>query len=167
MNTPKFTPLLLCIAVAITLFSCTKQGPAGPMGQAGFQGQPGVQGPAGPQGDTGTANVIYSSWNNSFSGNNGIWAIPELTQNIIDSGLVLVYAKELSTVIALPYSIPQSSYYVVDLISVGQIQLSSSTNLDDFSFSYIIIPGGVPSVNSLHPPDYNSICIHYHIPSDN
>lgn len=81
------------------LVSCSKgdQGPAGPAGPAGAQGATGTQGPAG------SANVIYSQWftpptyvkDTVFS----IWgfyynkATTDITQQVLDSGMVLTYGK--------------------------------------------------------------------------
>lgn len=56
---------VVCIAFAVLMAACGKDGdtgPAGPAGPQGAQGPGGAPGPAGPQGDPGTANVIYSDW---------------------------------------------------------------------------------------------------------
>ena len=112
---------LFTFTVAILLASCIKGGDVGPAGTAGAQGPAGTTGntgptgakgpagaagPTGPAGATGAAgasNVFYSDWitpatSVTDGGGSGsiswiAWdiAAPEITQDAIDKGLVLVY----------------------------------------------------------------------------
>jgi hypothetical protein len=137
---------LFAFIVALGLFGCTKAGPAGPAGQSGAQGPQGPTGNTGPQGDTGTANVIYSNWVSGFSGTIAYWSVPDITTGVLDSSVVLVYERELNAVVQLPFSNPNGSgFYVIDLLTAGQISIycDASDNLSEFSFRYVIIPGGV------------------------
>src|ERR1035438_4088573 len=96
-------PLFITIFVLV-LLGCVKQGPAGATGPQGPQGPQGPTGQGGATGDTGTANVIYSEWNNTFSGSSADWAIPQITQNIADSGVVLVYFMSGTNIFQLNYT---------------------------------------------------------------
>lgn len=81
----------------------TTPGPQGAQGPTGTTGPQGPQGPQGPAGNTGVGNLFFSPWKKP------IWkiqittpegkffigevSVPEITQNIIDKGLVLVYSR--------------------------------------------------------------------------
>jgi len=157
----KVLTTLCCLVLALELSMCSKQGPAG------ATGAPGPQGPAGPQrpkGDTGTANVIYSKWDSSFSGVSAIWNVPVITQGILDSGNVLVYVNQNGYVYPLPYdNLNGSGFYINDLLSPGKISLfcSSAYNLNEFKFRYVIIPGGVSAADADN--GYGYITNKYHI----
>jgi hypothetical protein len=161
---------LLSVFAIITLIQCQKGG-VGPQGEQGAAGQ---QGPAGQQGQTGTANVIHSDW---FRPADTDWietdmdlvdrfsydiAAPGVTQNILDSGVVLVYAKLLqypdwiwasNEIGLLPVSI--TYWYlttkVIDIWSAlpspGNIRVNfqrgGQVPFGNNWFRYIIIPGGV------------------------
>jgi len=133
---------LCCLILALGLSMCSKQGPTGATGATGPQGP---AGPQGPKGDTGTANVIYSKWDSSFSGTSAVWSVPAITRGILDSGNVLVYVEQSGYVYPLPYdNVNGSGFYINDLLYPGQISLycSSAYNLNEFKFRYVIIPGG-------------------------
>jgi hypothetical protein len=136
---------LFLLAVTMELASCTKEGPAGP---AGVQGPQGPTGPTGPQGDTGVANMIYSPWVSGFSGTYSVWTVPQITQGVMDSAAVLVYAMSGNgAVFPLPYNF--SGYSVFYACLVGYIQLSSyNIDLSYYSFRYVIIPPGVKAMTS-------------------
>ena len=120
------------LAAGVSLFfvimtSCSKQGPAGAVGPAG------------------NANVIYSPWTNGFSGTSADWAVPALTQAVLDSSAIQVYMRvDVSQdVFQLPYT-PQP-FYLIDVLSLGQIELlcDAIDDLSAFSFRYVIVPPGL------------------------
>jgi hypothetical protein len=112
---------LFAFIVAILLASCVKDGAVGPAGPAGGQGAAGspgntgptgATGPAGPAGPTGptgstgaqgATNAFYSAWITPATNTAGYDAInpiswytwnipaPEITQAVIDKGLVIAY----------------------------------------------------------------------------
>gem|GEM_PF-661096 len=169
---------LICVGVLIAYFhfSCSK-------------GKDGAQGPPG------TANVIYSSWFSS----GGAWdtttappygayalfnkAAQQITQAVMDSGVVLAYMKGdpttglMNEVFPLPYSVGVG-YGFTDiwdfvLNAPGNIRfLYKSDNpwtpaeLGSISFRYIIIPGGTPGGRMLNPRKmtYEEVCEAYGIP---
>lgn len=108
---------LLSFVLIVSIFAC--EGPAGEVGPQGTQGDQGDQGPAGADGTDGAAgadgtdgaagadgnaNVISSAWftPDAYTLIEDVYGIdyiehdlsaPEITQGIIDSGVVLVYGK--------------------------------------------------------------------------
>lgn len=156
--------------VAFLSVSCSPEdgetgpaGPQGPQGEQGAQGPQGEEGPQGEQGDPGTANVIYSDWFESEFDNDIIAtgssfnvSVPDLTQEIIDQGVVLVFGRNdpvLGTddVFHLPHII-SSNYYSFRLEDVETLVITVSS-LDGVSvgipffedYRYVIIPGGQPA----------------------
>lgn len=160
----KLLTTLCCLILALGFSMCSKQGPAGPQGATGATGATGPQGPQGARGDTGTANVIYSKWDSSFSGTSAIWNVPAITRGILDTGTVLVYVDQNGYVYPLPYdNVNGSGFYLNDLLYSGQISLfcNSSYNLNEFKFRYVIIPGGVAAADAEN--SYEFITSKYHI----
>ena len=140
----------------------------------------GDTGPAGANGATGTANVSYSEWFTATSYVKdtvfGIWGFthtrsaPAITQAILDSGSVLVYAKLLgynplvwptSQVGQLPITLTYVQSGVnVDTwsarISEGNIRIRFVNDKNTYGsiatthqFRYIIIPGGKKIPNAV------------------
>ena len=141
-------------------------GSTGPAGQQGQQGPAGPQGPQGPRGATGSANVIYSYWIPGVYGLANNLSVPDITQGILDSGVVLVYTYVIASkvVYQLPVSFP-NGFYIDDDYEIGEISIASSNILSAYYFRYIIIPGGVFSGQSI-PKDYHTLCQQYDIPEN-
>ncbi|GAB5476426.1 MAG: hypothetical protein Mars2KO_45250 [Maribacter sp.] len=104
--------------IALTITSCTKEGPEGPIGPIGPQGAQGLEGEQGVQGDTGqdgedgNANVIASPWIEPTSADmyvidnlrNKVMVLDEnMNFNTIHNGTILVYYDNDVTVHSLPY----------------------------------------------------------------
>ena len=140
------------------------QGEQGEQGEQGPQGEQGEQGEQGPKGNTGTANVIYSDWIDSGFDDNitddfdgFLIDAPKVTQEIIDTGVVLVYAKSNTNVyFTLPVTFYQglNESYFVRINSPGSINIGvqgvEGNNVigEPFlnnQFRYVIIPAGVPA----------------------
>ena len=141
------------------------QGPSGADGTDGADGadgQDGANGADGQDGATGTANVIYSDWiasdfPNSINDTFDQWELnaPELTQEIHDTGVILVYAR-IGTLI---HKLPDSFFTSIqehwnfrlldtndDLIAIRVHSIDGSnigTPYLNEDFRYVIIPGGV------------------------
>jgi len=150
-------------------------GPAGPQGEQGPAGQDGADGQDGAQGETGSANVIYSDWIDSGFENDitdGFDAFnidaPEITQEILDTGIILVYARSTTNTI---YQVPVTFYgflnesYFFRIINAGTLNIGVEgigTNnigepfLNDV-FRYVIIPGGQQTTGKQTPPDYTKM----------
>ena len=155
------------------LLSCTKgdQGPAGPAGPTGATGATGAQG------STGSANVVYSQWftppsyiKDTVFGIYGFYydkATTDITQPVLDSGIVLTYGKldgyvssiwPTNQVGQLPITVTYqegSSTYVDTwqaFATLGNLTIQFQDNLDLYNgisnahkFRYIIIPGAQKS----------------------
>lgn len=165
---------LLFVPVLALIVAGGCEGPEGDEGPEGPPGAQGIQGEQGPQGDPGTANVIYSDWLQL----EGVWrdstffgvdwkvnhlTVPDLTQEVIDNGVVLCYGEFSNNVVPLPYY--SKSYiltFTLDLNKIifmtsnpdftGGVSLSSS-----FNFRYIIIPGGVAATGTKSTIDYSKL----------
>lgn len=172
----------ISIAVCLFIFSCEgedgaigpqgERGPQGEQGEPGESGEPGVngdqgpqgntgpQGDQGPQGDPGTANVMYSDWIQSpFPANItnvslGFFIDDDtITEEIINSGVVLVYGSSTNAfnqfVFALPH-LSSGNFYSFTITEVGMLGIFvESINNDPVGmplfdkYRYIIIPGSV------------------------
>lgn len=124
-------------------------------------GAPGLTGPAGP---AGTANVIYSEWASAPAatsttidgtlGNTTSIAVPQLTQEILNQGTVMVYGKFSTTIFPLPYvstaggSANTLTFYPeLNSIKLFRFKHDGSGGVSiptSLQFRYIIIPGGTP-----------------------
>jgi hypothetical protein len=165
--------LFLFAAVSAFIFAgCGKEGPQGP------------QGPAGQN-----ATVYYSEWFSptAWSGGSGDWFFaanaPDLTQDIVENGVVLAYAwlandlYEGSSVRPLPaYAVGANWSFLIH--AYGSIEF----NCDMFApplttgnkFRFVAIPGTVPALKSGTPGyrseqelknmSYKEICRLYNIP---
>lgn len=159
------------VILLITFTACSgddgAMGPQGERGEQGPQGPQGETGQDGAQGETGTANVIYSEWfDTQFSNNieesssNFTINAPQIDDAIINSGVVLVYAKRnvvtesglAPQVYQLPFVIGgtrQQSYYFTYV--EGKITIIVMANEEGeevgaanfiTQYRYVIIPGG-------------------------
>ena len=121
--------IVVVIAMAFaTLSSCAKEGAQGPTGVQGSAGIQGVKGNTGPTGNTGAtgqsgATLIvkqFTLYPSDFSeyGTPGelqhrysaTRSIPEITNNIYNSGLVVIYYQGSGTTPPPWYSLPQTLY---------------------------------------------------------
>jgi hypothetical protein len=141
--------------------SC-KKGDVGPAGEQGEQGE------KGDKGDVGTANIIYSAWQNITFDANGFATIaaPKITADILNKGEVKVYVNVNTAadpaIAVLPLTLPinATTTFVFEspLISVGSIELSCSHVLSNLPVRYVIIPGGVSArAVSVNWADYNEV----------
>lgn len=111
--------MMLIAFVTLAIVSCTPEdGDTGPVGPVGSPGPAGATGPAGPAGQNGqdgtdgnanvgavTFNLLSSAWS---TGSIKTYAryIPEITQEVVDDGLVMVYQRQAPDTDwdALPFS---------------------------------------------------------------
>ena len=107
---------LLILTSSLIFSSCTKEGPVGPAGKDG------------------NANVVSSTLTNvSWDEDGNTWVInltyPAITQEIINSGAVLVYIGGNNSYTQLPFTIYSSDEYSTSFnyaVSVGSIQIECS-----------------------------------------
>ncbi|MBZ4192669.1 collagen-like protein [Niabella beijingensis] len=165
----KAAPVVIAATVFIT--AC-KKGDAGPQGPKGDAGEQGIKG---DKGATGTANVTYSDWfvpsSYTILTSYGIKhfyynkAVPQLTDQLLKTGTVLVYARLEGYVTSIWPSGQMAQLPVAVVWQSGgtsftdtwsafctkgniKIDMANSGNYYSaippaHSFRYIIIPGGV------------------------
>lgn len=173
------------------IISCQKgdPGPAGAAGPAGPAGSAGSTGATGPQGPAGSANVIYSQWftppawiKDTIFGEYGFnytKATTDITQPVVDSGVVLTFGKlngytsliwPTAQVALLPitltYRLSGTIYNDTwsALATAGNLKIRFVDDQNYYNgisnahqFRYVVIPGGVKStVASVKPGIYYS-----------
>jgi hypothetical protein len=112
----------------------------------------GNTGPAGPAGPTGPGSVTYSSWitlgmtRNTTSAGDTFYTqtlvTPALTQQIIDSGIILTYVsfKDNSNNTNVLSATP---YFTVIIYYTDSIYLEAPIDLTGIFFRYVLVPGSV------------------------
>jgi len=187
--------LTVSFLTIVLVFTSCKKGDVGPQGPQGPAGAQGAQGQQGEQGPAGTANVIYSPWFTATPWIKdtifGIWgfnynqAAPEITQQLLDSGVVLTFGKLYGynpliwpdgqvgqLPIPINYILSGTSY--TDnwsaLITPGNVHIRFTDDQNYYTsistshqFRYIIIPGGSAG-NRIAQLSYKEICRKYNIP---
>jgi hypothetical protein len=149
-----FIGLFLFASIALCLISCQK-GATGPQGLAGANGE---TGPGGP--DT----VIYSLWIpvtmsiaetyvDSIGNTDTLFSdnipAPVITQDILDSGMILSYLSFIDSTGATNV-VSAAPYFSSEIFQVGQIILNS-INVDlstGYSYRYVVLPGTLLATNS-------------------
>ena len=147
---------LLVIFIAILLVSCSAED-----GAAGPQGEPGQDG---------NANVIASDWIpeefDDFSINVTSFSVTDqaFTQEILDSGTVLVYGRGGTSVLPLPIVSLNESYYFG--LSVGLNQITFFVESVDGTFEtfemftdlrYVIIPANNNNLKGKEVINFNQM----------
>jgi hypothetical protein len=168
-----FRTLLLISAISVlTITGCQKEGAQGP---PGLNGQ--------------DATVYYSEWFSpaSWSGNSGDWYFaanaPDLTQAIVENGVVLAYAWLAGDLYGSTTARPLPAYAVGAnwsflIHQYGSIEFTSDMvaqpGTTGNKFRFIAIPGTIPalksgtagykSVQELRNMPYKEICRLFNIP---
>lgn len=158
-----FLKLSTVVVLSIFIFSC--EGEDGAVGPAGAQGEQGQQG---EQGETGTANVIYSDWITVFPDPTiilpiGTFDAPGLTQEIRDTGVVLVYGQSELTGTGTVTAIPSESGGQIYTTNIGAssitiiVEKPASESVFLPRARYVIIPGGVAADKNAAGIDYTKM----------
>lgn len=155
----------------------------------GADGTNGVDGQQGAPGEKGTANVIYSAWINApvaaaenVDGTSGMSTTinaPELSDDILSKGTVLVYVSFGSGTFALPYTSTAGGFVntVSAISTLKKIKLfrfrhdqAGTVNIPtSLSWRYILIPGGVAAATAKAAKvdyakmSYEEVCMHFNI----
>jgi hypothetical protein len=130
---------ILVLVVAVIAVGCSK----------------GTTGPAGPAGPAGPDSVVYGGWqllNLVYNANDQLdeqtIPAPGITQQILDSGVILTYVGQpngnggASDVAS--GSVFLAEYGVSEDYSVGSISLAGDTNLvNGLDYRYVVVPGKV------------------------
>lgn len=175
-----FTILL----VALSTISCSSDD-----GKDGIDGIDGTNGTNGTNGATGTANVIYSAWitaptavAETIDGTSGMSTsinAPELSEDILAKGTILVYVSFGSGTYTLPYTSTAGGFVntITAISTAKKIKLfrfrhdaGGTVNLPTtLSWRYILIPGGVAAATSktakldYSKMSYEEVCARFNI----
>lgn len=167
----KISTIFLSVAISILLFAGCK----------GKDGDPGLDGQ--------NATVYYSEWFSpaSWSGSSGDWyfdaSAPDLTQDIVETGVVLAYVwlagdiYDANSVRPLPaYAVDANwSFLIPEYGSIEFITDMVSEPLTAANkFRFIAIPGNTPALKSasltnksaaeLKKMTYKEVCTYFNIP---
>ncbi|OMQ08477.1 hypothetical protein [[Flexibacter] sp. ATCC 35103] len=169
-----FTLLL----VAISTISCSSDdGSNGIDGTNGTNGTNGLDGKTGATGPAGTANVIYSAWltapaavAETIDGTSGMSTsinAPELSEDILAKGTILVYVSFGTGTYTLPYTSTAGGFVntITAISTAKKIKLfrfrhdaGGTVNLPtSLSWRYILIPGGVAATTKTAKTDYSKL----------
>ncbi len=170
MKPIKKISVLLLMILGTSIISCSDDGKDGVDGLNGMDGEPG------------TANVIYSNWLNrpdgvegTIDGTTGMvysFSVPQITNEILNSGAILVYLQFGSGEI-FPLAYTSRAGGIINTIeaipSVGNLKILRYRH-DGITpgipvggsvrFRYIIIPGGTPAARSINfrNRNYEEVC---------
>ena len=172
----KITIYLIIVFSALLFSGC--KGDMGPAGQEGLNGLNGQN-----------ATVYYSEWftPSSWQGTSGNWyfnaSAPDLTENIVEKGVVLGYVwlggdiYSGTTVRPLPaYAIGANWDFLIHEYKsiVFTSDLSAQPTISDNKFRFIAIPGTIPALKSaslknkseqeLRNMSYQEVCKLFNIP---
>jgi hypothetical protein len=142
---PLAMDLILPLLLTTFLITSCGEGEVGPTGQPGPQGATGAKG---DKGDPGAANVITSEWleytfeyDISAFRYEVIIPAPELTQEILDKGVIKMYLNKSNIIYDIP-SLPWEGLHMA--YKVGNIYLYSQKDWDtgtgNFTVRYVLIP---------------------------
>jgi hypothetical protein len=198
MKTPSslFTVLFICLFSINACKNDKTPGPAGTNGTDGAQGPAGAtgaQGPSGPQGATGPTGATGATGATGSPGADGkdgtvniesyllinknvtltgftTFAIPALTQSIVDGGVILVYFRttgSTSGYFALPYSEAGRTITLSDF-GVGYVNIKANFSQNGLDFKVVLIPGGALTTLQIANPginlkNYNEVAAALHI----
>jgi len=173
-----FKTIFTLLLVSIFTISCSSD-----------DGSDGLNGVDGKQGVAGTANVIYSAWltapvaaAETVDGTSGMstsLVVPELTDDILSKGTVLVYVSFGSGTFTLPYTSTAGGFVntITAISTLKKIKLfrfrhdqAATVNIPtSLSWRYILIPGGVAAATSkmakvdYSKMSYEEVCAHFNI----
>jgi hypothetical protein len=174
MKTKIITIYLLLVFSTLIFTRCSNDGAPGPAGQDGIDGK--------------NATVYYSEWfsPSDWSGSSGDWYFdanaPDLTENVVENGVILVYVwlagdlYDATSVRPLPdYAIGANWSFLIH--QYGSIEFTSDMNskpLTTHKFRFIAIPGTIPALKSasiknkseeeLRSMTYQEVCKLFNIP---
>lgn len=173
--------ILAILLISISVVSCSSDD--------GKDGKDGVDGQAGVAGATGTANVIYSAWitapaavAETIDGTSGMSTsinAPELSEDILAKGTILVYVSYGAGTFTVPYTslAGGTANTITSFATAKKIKLFRFTHSGvgtvglptTLSWRYILIPGGVAAATSkaakldYSKMSYNEVCAHFNI----
>ncbi|NJB37876.1 collagen-like protein [Croceivirga sp. JEA036] len=162
--------LLMMMLSAVLVISCSAEdgedgaiGPQGPQGEQGIQGAPGQDG---TDGEDGNANIMASDWIASDfpteSSNYGSFSVNDtaITQNALDTWVILAYGKSGTYIVMLPDGIENDTYgfslQIETIIFEAYTDDGTASVFDRFQeFRYVMIPASMAGKGS--PIDFSKM----------
>ncbi|WP_299433916.1 hypothetical protein [uncultured Aquimarina sp.] len=152
-TTVKFLTYVM-MAFALVLTSCD--------GEDGANGLDGAIGPEGPSGQDGNANVVSVLLENqTLTNGDTVFDIPELTQEIYDTGIVYAYVTVTGNDYweVLPLSLGQQIILEIDKIEVGKITLRATFTQSNLRLRFVLVEG--TDASGIDFSNYEEVQIHY------
>jgi hypothetical protein len=181
--------ILMLFVTTIILFSCAKDGAdglPGAAGSAGLNGVNGKDGAAGANGKDGNANVQGKVYNvkandwvkTNYTGSSTyyysvVFNIPEITQAVMDRGLVMCYRTGPNTTLwfAMPYSYSYASGSTTKVVSYDAVhflgkEVITITDTDDLPTApsteqnykvVVITPSGLAANPNINYKNYAEV----------
>jgi len=157
--------ILVFAIVSISLSSCQKEGPMGPEGPAGLDARNSV---------SSFYYTIYEDEWETFGvpgvgfGYTGSMDFPEITENVLNYGAVLVYLYQDNSLFSLPTTFINAGDggYLTTIwvtLKYGEIVITfqdsdgNTINPGDQEFKVVIIEGGIPIPKSLNLKNYEEV----------
>ncbi len=150
----------IALVLILSITSCSSEdGEDGVNGIDGKDGVTGATGATGATGQDGNANVISVLFENQTinNGSNNVFDIPELTQEIYDTGFVVAYVTVTGNDYweTLPLSLGQQIILEIDKIEVGKATLKATFTQSNLKLRFILVAG--VDANSIDFSNYKEI----------
>lgn len=161
----------LIAIIALTLTACQKEGPIGP------QGPPGPEGPAGEDASSKVTSYYYTIFEDEWQtfgepgigfGYIGAMDFPEITEDILNYGAVLVYLYQDNSLFSLPTTFinAEDGGYLTSIWVTLQYQQvlitfqdsdGNTINPGEQEFKVVIIEGDIPIPETLNLKNYEEV----------
>lgn len=169
--------ILLIAIVAFTFSACQKEGPIGP------EGPQGAEGPAGENSSMNVSSFYYTIFEDEWQtfGESGVgfgyiaaMDFPEVTEDVLNFGAVLVYLYEDNSLFSLPSTFINSGDggYMTSIwitLQFEQILITYqdsdglTINPGEQEFKVVIIEGGIPIPETLNLKNYEDVKKHFNL----
>ncbi|TVZ52186.1 hypothetical protein [Dokdonia sp. Hel_I_53] len=138
MKTLKKLTYLTFVVLSLFTTACSDDGEDGMDGIDGIDGE---QGPAGEDGNANVSSILLE--NQTITTGNTIIDIPELTQEIYDTGIVYAYVTVTGNEYweVLPLSSSGSIILEIDRIEVGRVTLRSTFTQSNLRLRFVLMEG--------------------------
>jgi len=154
-TTVKFLTYVM-MAFALVLTSCD--------GEDGANGLDGAIGPEGPSGQDGNANIVSVLLENqTLTNGDTVFDIPQLTQEIYDTGIVYAYVTVTGNDYweVLPLSLGQDIILEIDKIEVGKITLRATFTQSNLRLRFVLAEG--TDASGINFSNYEEVQSHYNL----
>ncbi|KAA1246311.1 hypothetical protein [Aquimarina sp. RZ0] len=154
------TYFILVFALVFTSTSC--EGEDGMDGINGVDGEIGAQGPAGQDGNANVLSVLLE--NQTINNGDTVFDIPQLTQEIYDTGIVYAYVTVTGNDYweVLPLSLGQQIILEIDQIEIGKITLRATFTQSNLRLRFVLVEGTDVS-NKINFSDFEEVKAFYQL----